>query len=92
MFSYDPMHRSVLVDTMCKRKEFTWVVEDTHVCQQVFAKFNWGANYEKFGAATALGKLQMRSLVGFSETKFANNRRQVNVNIYHEFPALLTQR
>ncbi len=91
LFCYDTLHKSGLVDThMCKKKEFAWFVEDTHVYQQVFTLFNWGANYEELVAATALWKLHLRSLVGFSETRFANSRRQVYVNIHLEFPAIPT--
>ena len=52
--------------------------------------FNWGSNYEKLVDATALWKLQLTSLIGFSETRFANSRRQVYINIHHEFPAIIT--
>ena len=91
LYSYDTLHKSGLVDThMCKKKEFQWVVEDTKVCQSLFKLFNWGANYEKFVEATALWKLHLRNLVGFSETRFENSRRQVYVNIHHEFPAIMT--
>ncbi|CAL4121155.1 unnamed protein product, partial [Meganyctiphanes norvegica] len=45
---------------------------------------------EKLVAATALWKLHLKSLVGFSETRFANSRRQVYINIQHEFPAIMT--
>ena len=91
LYSYDTLHKSGLVDThMCKKKEFKWVVEDTIVCQSVFNTFNWGANYEKLVKATVLWKLHLRNLVGFSETRFANSRRQVYVNIHHEFPAIMT--
>ena len=75
---------------MCKKKEFKWVVEDTIFCQSVFNIFHWGANYEKLVEATVLWKLHLRNLVGFSETRFANSRRQVYVNIHHEFPAIMT--
>lgn len=57
---------------------------------QVFHLFNWGANYEKLVKATVLWKLHIRSLVGFSETRFANSRRQVYINIHHEFPAIIS--
>ena len=52
--------------------------------------FNWGSNYEKLVVATALWKLHLTSLVGFSETRFANSRRQVYINIHHEFPAIMS--
>ena len=60
LFSYDSLHKSGLVDThMCKEREFASVVEDTHICQQIFTLFNWGANHEMFVAATALWKLHL---------------------------------
>ena len=62
----------------------------TDVCQQLFKLFNWGANYEKLVAATTLWKLHLVSLVGFSETRFANSRRKVYTNIHHEFSAIMT--
>ena len=55
MYSYDTLHKSGLVDThLCKKGEYSWVVSNTDVCQQLFTTVNWGANYEKFVAATAL--------------------------------------
>ena len=33
---------------------------------------------------------RFRNLVGFSETRFANSRRQVYANILHEFPAIMS--
>ena len=55
MYSYDTLHESGLADTcLCKKEEFAWVVSHTDICQQLFKVFNWGANYEKFVAATAL--------------------------------------
>ena len=84
-------YTSGLVDThLCKKGEFSWIVSNTDVCQQLFTTFNWGANYEKLVAATSLWKLHLKSLVGFSETRFANSRRQVYINIHHEFPAIMT--
>lgn len=92
LYSYDTLHKSRLVDThMCKKEEFKWIVDIMHICQQVFHLFNWGSNYEKLVAATALWKLHLKSLVGFSETKFANSRRQVYINLHHEFPAIITR-
>ena len=35
LYSYDTLHKSGLVDThMCKKKEFSWVVEITQICHQ----------------------------------------------------------
>ena len=62
---------------MCKKPQFAWVSDITQVCQQLFHLFNWGANYENLVKETALWKLHLRNLVGFSETRFANSRRQV---------------
>ena len=52
--------------------------------------FNWGSNYEKLVEATALWKLHLTSLVGFSDTSFANSWMQVYINIHNEFPAIIT--
>ena len=91
LYSYDTLHKSGLVDThLCKKNKFAWVVSLTDVYQQLFKLFNWGANYEKLVAATTLWKLHLVSLVGFSETRFANSRRKVYTNIHHEFPAIMT--
>ena len=91
LYSYDTLHKSGLVNThLCKKEEFAWVVSHTDVCQQLFKLFNWGANYEKLVAATKLWKLHLISLVGFSETRFANSRRKVYTNIHHEFSAIMT--
>jgi hypothetical protein len=91
LYSHDALHKSGLVDThMCKKPQFAWVADITQVCQQLFHLFNWGATYEKLVNATALWKLHLRNLVGFSETRFANSRRQVYVNILHEFPAIVS--
>jgi hypothetical protein len=91
LYSYDTLHKSGLVDThLCKKQEFKWVVLNTDICQKLFRMFNWGSNYEKLVLATALWKLHLTSLVGFSETRFANSRRQVYINIHNEFPAIIT--
>ena len=91
LYSYDTLHKSGLVDThLCEKEEFKWVVSNTDICQKLFRMFNWGSNYEKLVVATALWKLHLTSLVGFSETRFANSRRQVYINIHHEFPAIMS--
>ena len=91
LYSHDALHKGGLVDThMCKKPQFQWVADITQVCQQLFNLFNWGANYENLVKATTLWKLHLRNLVGFSETRFANSRRQVYVNILHEFPAIVS--
>ncbi|CAB4009077.1 Hypothetical predicted protein [Paramuricea clavata] len=70
LYSYDTLHKSGLVDThLCKKEEFKWVVSNTDICQKLFRMFNWGSNYEKLVVATALWKLHLTSLVGFSETR-----------------------
>ena len=81
----------LLTPTYAKKNTICiWVTDITQVCQQLFHLFNWGANYEKLVQATALWKLHLRNLVRFSETRFANSRRQVYVNILHEFPAIVS--
>jgi hypothetical protein len=67
-----------LVDThLCKEERFQWLVDDTDVCSQLFRMFNWGQNHEKLVEASVLWKLHLKELVKFSETRFANSRRQV---------------
>ena len=81
LYGYDTLHKSGLIDThIC----------NTDVCQKLFRMFNWGSNYEKLVDATALWKLHLTSFVSFSETRFANSRRQVYINIHHKFPAIIT--
>jgi hypothetical protein len=66
------------VDThLCKEERFQWLVDDTDVCSQLFRMFNWGQNHEKLVEASVLWKLHLKELVKFSETRFANSRRQV---------------
>ena len=85
------LHKTGFVDThLCKKKVYSWVVSNTDTCQQIFTTFNWDANYEKLVSATVLWKLHLKSLVGFSETRIANSRRPVYINIHHEFPAIMT--
>ena len=52
--------------------------------------FNWGQNHEKLVEASVLWKLHLKELVKFSETRFANSRRQVYINIHHDLPAIIT--
>eukprot|EP00794_Sanderia_malayensis_P014467 gene14467-15971_t len=91
LWAWDAMHKSGLVDThLCKEKRFKWLVDDTDVCSQLFRLFNWGQNHEKLVEASVLWKLHLKDLVKFSETRFANSRRQVYVNVHHDLQALVT--
>ena len=49
--------------------------------------FNWGQNHEKLVEASVLWKLHLKE---FSETRLANSRRQVYINIHHDLPAIIT--
>ena len=40
--------------------------------------------------ASVLWKLHLKELVKFSETRFANSRRQVYINLHHDLPAIVT--
>ena len=81
LYSYDTLHKIDLVDThLCKKEEFKWIVSNTGVCQKLFRMFNWGSNYEKLVDATALWKLQLTSLVGFFETRFAQPKAGLHKN------------
>ena len=90
-WAWDALHKSGLVDThLCKEERFQWLVDDTEVCSQLFRMFNWGKNHEKLVEASVLWKLHLKELVKFSETRFANSRRQVYINIHHDLPAIIT--
>ena len=91
LWAWDALHRSGLVDThLCKEERFQWVVDDTDVCSQLFRMFNWGQNHEKPIEASVLWKFHLKELVKLSETRFANSRRQVYLNIHHDLPAIIT--
>lgn len=91
LWAWDALHKSGLVDThLCKEERFKWLVDDTDVCSQLFRLFNWGQNHEKLVEASVLWKLHLKDLVKFSETRFANSRRQVYINIHHDLQALVT--
>ena len=84
------MHKSGLVDThLCKDARFSWLVADTDLCSQLFKMFNWGQNHEKLVDASLLWKLHLKDLVNFSETRFANSRRQVYTNLHHDLKAIV---
>ena len=57
---------------------------------RVFKLFNWGAKYEKLIEANALWKLKLLNLVTFCDTRFANSRRKVYLNIHHELGPIIT--
>ena len=91
LWAWDALHKSGLVDThLCKEERFKWLVDDTDVCSQLFRLFNWGQNHEKLVEASVLWKLHLKDLVKFSETRFANSRRQVYINVHHDLQALIT--
>ena len=52
--------------------------------------FNWGQNCEKLVEASIIWKLHLKDLVNFSETRFANIRRQVYINNHHDLKAIVT--
>ena len=90
-WDWKALHRSGLVDThLCKEERFQWLVDDTDVCSQLFRMFNWGQNHEKLVESSVLWKLHLKELVTFSETRFANSRRQLYINIHHDLPAIIT--
>ena len=52
--------------------------------------FNWGQNCEQLVDASIIWKLHLKDLVNFSETRFANIRRQVYINNRHDLKAIVT--
>ena len=91
LYTWDPLHKTGLVDKhVAKQHQMEWLKEMIALCQQIFSTFNWGANYEKFREATALWRLTLNNLVNFSDTRFANSKRKVFLNIHHQFAPIIT--
>ena len=91
MYSWDGLHKSGLVDThLGKQVQFAWLSTITDICVRVFKLFNWGANYERLVEATSLWKMKLLNLVTFCDTRFANSRRKVYLNIHHQLAPIMT--
>ena len=89
--SWDWMHRTGIADKNVTKKEcFEWLRSLIDVCHQIFTTFNWGANYEKFREASAAWKLTLKNLANFSETRFANSKRKVFMNILHQLGPIIS--
>ena len=91
LYSWDGLHKSGLVDThLGKQTQFAWLSTITDICVRVFKLFNWGANYERLVEATSLWKMKLLNLVTFCDTRFANSRRKVYLNIHHQLAPIMT--
>ncbi len=91
LYTWDPLHKTGLVDKdVTGQVSFKWLQGMISYCQQIFNTFNWGANYEKFREATALWRLTLSNLVNFSDTRFANSKRNVFKNIHHQFAPIIS--
>ena len=51
-----------------------------------------GQNYEKLVEASIIRKLHLKDLLNFSETRYANSRRQLYIYIRHDLKAIVTRR
>ena len=92
LFTWDPLHRTGLVDKhACNKKgEHKWTIQFNSICNQIYGTFSWGASHVKLREAAASAGIKARNLVNFSDTRFANSKRRVYQLILDQFPAIMS--
>ena len=83
---WDPMHKLGLSDKhVSLRKENSWLTSMTELCGDLYRHFMWGNNLEQLKKAAEKLGLQYRNLTKFCDTRFANSKRNVFLNIFNSF-------
>ena len=79
---WDPMHKAGLVDKhLNDNNDFDWLSGLVALCQDLYAKFNWGQSHELYiDAGKEIGE-PTSNLTKFSETRFANSKRFVFISV-----------
>ena len=72
-----------------KVKKLQWVSQLCFLCSQLYNRFNMGNYYEKLVAASEDIGIDFFALVNFSDTRFANSKRFVFLNVLRMLPALI---
>ena len=80
--SWDWMHHLGLADKdVSKKGEFKWLRDLSNTCRDIYTHLNWGNDHERLLETANQLKTPVRTLVNFSETRFANSKRRVFQNI-----------
>ena len=88
--TWDPLHKiGVMENHLRQDQEFSWLVDLTSTCQQIYKKFNWGKNHQALVEKCELLELRMRSLKTFSTTRFPNSVRAVFDTLIDDYQAVV---
>ena len=88
-WGYDGMHRAGLVDThLCKLPQFSWFNQLTKVCVRIYKLFNWGQNHELLLSYCKDLDIEYKTLVRLSDTRMANSRRFIYINLRNDLKAI----
>ena len=79
--TWDPLHLAGLADAHLDKEEFEWLSSDVEVYQDLYNKFNWGKSYEELMDASAELEVKFVGLSKTCQTRFANSKRLVFINI-----------
>ena len=80
---WDWMHRLGLIDKhIAEIKDFKWLGVLVNICQQLYHEFQWGIQLENLSKAAEDLDIAMRNLQNFSETRFANSKKDVFKNVF----------
>ena len=83
-FMWDPMHRLGLADKHVSNSgEYPWLKTMTDLCRDIYHHFMWGNNLEQLKKAAAELGLQYKHLSNFCDTRFANSKRGVFLDIFN---------
>ena len=72
-----------------KVKKLQWVAQLCFLCSQLYNRFNMGNYYEKLVAASEDTGIDFFALVNLSDTRFANSKRFVFLNVLRMLPAII---
>ena len=80
---WDWMHRLGIIDKhLGEQNDFKWLSGLVKLCQQIYHEYQWGNQYEHLKKSAEELDIAMRNLQNFSDTRFANSKRNVFLNIF----------
>ena len=73
-----------------KEDDFKWMIDVLDVCVSVYKLFNWGKNYEKLVDECTKSKQRLTNLAKTCETRFANCKRLVFINLIKDLEPVIS--
>ena len=89
-FMWDPLHKLGLADKHVSNSgEYPWLTAMTDLCRDLYHHFMWGNNLEQLKKAAEELGVHYKNLSNFSDTRFANSKRGVFLDIFNSLQSIM---